>query len=303
MTRLRGLLPVLATPFDDAGELDLTSLQRLVRFQLAAGADGLAVFGMASEGFALTTAERRLVLDVMHEEVDGRVPVIAGVNATSTATAIEQAELCAKHGADALMVLPPFMVKPTAAQLAEFYTEVAAATSCEVMVQDAPNATGVAMNVAQVGELCRLPGVSSVKIEAPPTASKVAATLHAVPDTVSVLAGGNAFFLIEELHAGAAGTMPACEFTDLLAPVMESAAARNWLAARAGFDRLLPLIRFGTQPGLAWAVHKEVLVRRNVIASARVRLPAQPLDPASTAMLEEILAPLAMAPYDEVIGG
>jgi len=303
MTRLHGLLPVLATPFDDAGQLDTDSLRRLVRFQLACGADGLAVFGMASEGFAITTAERRTVLDLVREEVGDRVPVIAGVNATSTVTAIEQAELVAKHGADTLMVLPPFMVKPTAAQLSEFYTDVAAATSCGVMVQDAPNATGVTMSVAQLGELCRLPGISSVKIEAPPTASKVAATRKAVPDKVAVLTGGNAFFLIEELHAGAAGTMPACEFSDLLARILRAAAAGDWGEARRGFDRLLPLIRFGMQPGLAWAVHKEVLVRRGVIASARVRLPAQPLDAASTAMLGEILDVLAMPAYDEVVEG
>lgn len=302
MTRLSGLLPVLATPFDDAGQLDIESLRRLVRFQLACGADGLAVFGMASEGFALTTPERRAVLDTLHEEVGGRIPVIAGVNATSTVTAVEQAELAVKHGADVLMVLPPFMVRPTAAQLIDFYGEVAAATAAEVMVQDAPNVTGVAMNIAQLGDLCRLPGVTSVKIEAPPTASKVAATIRAVPATVSVLTGGNAFFLLEELRSGAAGTMPACELSDPLAEVLRLAGAGDWSAARAGFDRLLPLIRYGMLPGLAWAVHKEVLVRRGVIASARVRLPAQPLDAISNELLGEILNVLALPPYDEVVG-
>ena len=67
------------------------SLRRLVEFELAAGVDGVAVFGMASEGFALTAAERRTILADVVEVVDGRVPVVAGVNGTSTATAIEQA--------------------------------------------------------------------------------------------------------------------------------------------------------------------------------------------------------------------
>src|SRR5687767_14232243 len=60
-----GLIPVLATPFHPSGELDLESLHRLVDFQVASGADGVAVFGFASEGFALTLSERRSILDVV----------------------------------------------------------------------------------------------------------------------------------------------------------------------------------------------------------------------------------------------
>ena len=88
---LHGLMPILATPFDEGGALDRVSLRRLVEFELAAGVDGVAVFGMASEGFALTAAERRTILADVVEIVDGRIPVIAGVNGTSTATSIEQA--------------------------------------------------------------------------------------------------------------------------------------------------------------------------------------------------------------------
>ncbi|WP_244632021.1 dihydrodipicolinate synthase family protein [Microbacterium sp. Se63.02b] len=142
---LHGLMPILATPFDESGRLDRESLRRLVEFQLASGVDGVAVFGMASEGFALTTEERRVILDDVVGVVDGRVPVIAGVNGTSTATSIEQSLLAEEGGADALMVLPPFMVKPPAGTLVDFYGEVAAATSLSVMVQDAPGVTGVAM--------------------------------------------------------------------------------------------------------------------------------------------------------------
>lgn len=95
---LHGLMPILATPFDESGALDRESLRRLVEFQLASGVDGVAVFGMASEGFALTTEERRTILDDVVRVVEGRVPVIAGVNGTSTATSIEQA-LLAEEGA------------------------------------------------------------------------------------------------------------------------------------------------------------------------------------------------------------
>ena len=70
-----GLIPVLATPFHPSGELDLESLQRLVDFQVSSGVDGVAVFGFASEGFALTAAERAQILASSRA---AGLPVVAG---------------------------------------------------------------------------------------------------------------------------------------------------------------------------------------------------------------------------------
>ncbi|PZG02687.1 dihydrodipicolinate synthase family protein [Micromonospora deserti] len=293
---VHGLVPILATPFGPDGALDLPSLRRLTEFQLASGVAGVAVFGMASEGFALTTDERARILAAVTDVVAGAVPVVAGVSGTSTVTAIEQAAAAVAGGAAALMVLPPFMVKPTPDQLLTFYGDVAAATGVEVMVQDAPGATGVTMSPALIAELGKLDGVTSVKVESPPTAPKVAAVVAARADAgFAVLGGQNAQFCLEEYARGATGTMPACEFPDLLAPVLADWSAGRHAAARAGFTRLLPLILFGLQQGVAWAVHKEVLVRRGLIADATVRSPARPLDPAGRESLTAILTDLGLA--------
>jgi 4-hydroxy-tetrahydrodipicolinate synthase len=294
VTEVRGLVPILATPFDETGALDVTSLRRLVEFQLAAGVDGVATFGMASEGFALTTPERSTVLATIAEVVGTQVPIVAGVNATSTHTAIEQALAARDGGAHALMVLPPYLVKAGAGQLTDFYGQVAARSGLPVMVQDAPNATGVAMPASLIVELSKLDGVTSVKVEAPPTAPKVAAVADAVDAGFAVLGGQNAFFVLEEYAAGAVGTMPACEFVDPLRQVLDLWAAGDQAAARAAFTRLLPLIRFGMQGPIAWAVHKEVLVRRGVIATAAVRSPAAPLDARSAQSLNDLLDDLRL---------
>jgi 2-keto-3-deoxy-L-arabinonate dehydratase len=288
----RGLVPILATPFTADGALDVRGLRRLVEFQLGCGVDGVAVFGMASEGFALTAEERRLALATVTDVVAGAVPVVAGVNATSLVTAIEQGLAAVAGGADCLMALPPYLAKPAPGQLVDFYGGLAQATGTDVMVQDAPAATGVTMPVSLLTDLGKLDGVTSVKVEAAPTAVKIAETVAGAPGGYLVLGGQNAFFLLEELAAGAAGTMPACEFADLLRPVIDAVAAGRLDEAHDGFDRLLPLIRFGMQPGIAWAVHKEVLVRRGVIECAAVRLPARPLDRLSSAALGRILAAL-----------
>lgn len=293
--KLHGLMPILATPFDDTGALDRPSLRRLVEFQLASGVDGVAVFGMASEGFALTAEERRVILDDVVHVVDGRIPVIAGVNGTSTATSIEQALVAEEGGADALMVLPPFMVKPPAASLVDFYGDVASSTSLSVMVQDAPGVTGVAMPPSLIAELASLDGVDSAKIESPPTAPKVGAVVDAIGDAdFSVLGGQNAQFCLEEYARGAVGTMPACEFSDLLAPVLASFTAGRVEQARADFRRMLPLVLIGLQGGIAWAVHKEVLVARGIIENATVRYPAARLDAGSRAAVDLVIEELEL---------
>jgi 2-keto-3-deoxy-L-arabinonate dehydratase len=299
--QLSGLVPVLATPFTENGELDLPSLRVLTDFQLTAGAAGIAVFGLASEGFALTAGERARILAAVRDVVSGALPVVAGIAATSTATALEQARAAADGGADALMVLPPFMVKPSGDQLVDFYAELAERCGLEIMVQDAPTATGVTMPESLLVELSKLDGITSVKIEAMPTPPKVGAVAKATTGGFAVFGGQNALFCLEEYACGATGTMPACEFTDALSAVLaqwRAGAPTERAAGRAtaleGFTRLLPLIRFGLQPGIAWAVHKEVLVRRGLIASATVRSPARPLDAASRAALAGLLDELAL---------
>lgn len=292
---LRGLMPILATPFDYRSALDRKGLRRIVEFELAAGVDGVAVFGMASEGFALTVAERRTILADVTEVAAGAIPVVAGVNGTSTATAVEQARDAEQGGAQALMVLPPFLVKPPVGGLVDFYGEVAAATDLAVMVQDAPGVTGVPMPPALIAELATIDGVTSVKVEAPPTAPKVGAVVEATGgDGFTVLGGQNAQFCLEEYERGAVGTMPACEFADLLGPVLRDFRAGRHGQARAAFRVLLPLILLGLQPGIAWAVHKEVLVARGLIEHAAVRYPASPLDAGSRAALSRVVDELGL---------
>lgn len=297
MNPLHGLMPILATPFDASGNVDLPSFRRLLDFQLAAGVDGVAVGGMASETFALTAHERGELLRAAVQAVGDEVIVVSGVNATSTVTAIEQAKAATDDGAAALMVLPPYMVKPTPGQLVDFYGEVATATPTPVMVQDAPGVTGVPISPPVVSQLAALPGVTSIKVEAPPTAPKVAAVVGVITDPdFTVVGGQNAQFCLDEYARGAVGTMPACEFPDLLKPILDQWCNGAQAEARANFAQLLPLIIYGLQSGPAWAIHKEVLVARGIIDTATVRLPAQPLDAATGQGLQQILDNLSLPP-------
>lgn len=298
MTRssdVRGLIPVLATPFRPDGELDTGSLRRLVEFSVGAEVDGLAVFGFASEGFTLTPAERREILAVVTGVAGPSLPIVAGVAATGTRAAVDQTRAAADNGASVVMVVPPYMVKPSPSQMVDFYGAVASSGGLPVMVQDAPGPTGVNMPATLLVELSKLDGVDSVKVETQPTAPKVGTVVNGVADDgFLVLGGQNALFVLEEYARGAVGTMPASEFPDLLGPVLRTWHAGDRAGARAGFNRLLPLIRFGLQPGIAWAIHKHVLVRRGIIDGATVRAPAVDADTATLAALDEVLVDLGL---------
>ncbi|RRD04695.1 dihydrodipicolinate synthase family protein [Arachnia propionica] len=293
---LDGVVPVLATPFSTGGDLDRASLRRLVEFEVAAGASGLAVFGMASETFVLTDEER---IAILQDVVDvAPLPVVAGISATGLAPARVQLTRYAELGARVMMVLPPFLVKPAPGQLVEFFGALgthAVGLGVEVMVQDAPGASGVTMTPQLIAELAALPGVTSVKVEAPPTVPKMCELTGALAGTRMRLLGGlNAQFLIDELDCGAVATMPGCELTDLLVPIVQAHRAGETTAARRGFERVLPLIVWGLQPGYAWAVHKEVLVHRGIIADATVRAPARRATSRMRELLHQVLTALEL---------
>ena len=120
-----GLITALATPFDEAGALDLNAWQRLLEWQLAAGVQGVVVAGSTGEAAMLEDAEYDTLLRVAVEVVAGRVPVLAGTGASATARTIVQTRQAAAAGVDAALVVTPPYVRPTQAGLQAHYRAVA----------------------------------------------------------------------------------------------------------------------------------------------------------------------------------
>jgi 2-keto-3-deoxy-L-arabinonate dehydratase len=291
--RILGVVPVLATPFSSDGTVDFDSLRTLTEFQLASRIGGIALFGMASEAFTLTRDERRAVLDTVVAIVDDAVPLVLGVSATSPSTAVEAMHDIDDGRSHVYMVMPPSFVRPTPSQLEDFYLTVAdeaAAGGSEIMVQDAEGSTGVPIPPDAIARLAIHPAVTSVKVESAPTVPKMVAVLEAARHgraSIDVLGGQNAQFLLDEFAVGSVGSMPACEYTDVLCRIADSWREGDTMAARVQHAELLPLLDLGLQRGFAWAVHKEILVMRGLISSAIVRSPAQPLPHALRALVRE----------------
>ena len=106
--KLKGVLPAPLTPFDKEGEVDEQGLRRHFRELIAVpGITGIVPNANAGEGKALTPEERKLIIRICAEEAQGRIPVVAGINANSAFEAVESALDAKAAGASAILLAPP----------------------------------------------------------------------------------------------------------------------------------------------------------------------------------------------------
>jgi 4-hydroxy-tetrahydrodipicolinate synthase len=293
---IRGIVPIVPTPFAENGALDLASLRRVVDYLVVAGVHGLAVLGVAGEIYALTDAERLAVVETAVDQAAGRLPVLAGSSHASAEAAAVVAHDAASAGADALLVMPPSFVKPGDAALVEYYAAVAAAAGVPVMVQDNPAWTAVTIPVTVYRELAAIEGVDYAKVEVPYPPAKVREVREAVGDRLTILGGLAGNWLFEELAAGAVGTMPATIMPEVYLRIWEAWEAGDHGGARALFDRYHPVIRITSQQSVGFAMVKNLLWRLGVIATPRVRNPLRPLAAADLASFDAVLASVGLLP-------
>lgn len=298
MTSFTGIYPIVNTTFHEDGTLDLASQRRLVRFLIDTGAHGLGLFGNASEGYALSEEERRQLTRVILDEVAGAVPAIVSSGHTGTDVAVAISVEAQDAGADALMVMPPYFLKPDAEGIHHYFAAISRAVRIPIMVQDAPLMTQVAMGPDLLTRMAReLEHVRLVKVEAPPTPGKVGRLRQTAGDTLTLFGGLNGQFLLEELGRGAVGTMPGCDMPDVFIEIWDAYQRGDLAAAQATFGRALPLIRYELQPGMGVAVMKRNLCDAGVIACARTRHPTRSLDETDVAEVRVLRAGLDLAAF------
>ncbi len=286
---LHGIIPIAVTPFHEDGRVDFESQRRLVRHLISQGVHGLALFGNASEGYALTQAEREELMTIILQEVNGRVPVVVSTGHTGTLAAVEISRAAEKAGADALMVLPPYYFKPDSQGVYDYFAAISKAVTIPIMVQDAPLMTQIAMPAALLARMSNdLEHVRCVKVEAPPTAPKITELLQQAKQSVALFGGLNGNFLIEEFDRGAVGVMPGSDLCAIFVRIWDAYQSGNRPAARAQFQSLLPLIRYELQPGLGVSVMKLNLQALGIIACAAVRAPTRSVDSIGIKEVEEL---------------
>jgi 4-hydroxy-tetrahydrodipicolinate synthase len=290
---VKGVFPILLTPFDDDGRIDEESLHSEVDFTLKAGVHGLGL-ALGSEFLKMTEAERQHVTKLVVEQVRGRVPVVVNTGAQSNVAAALYSKQAEALGASAVMCMPPGM-GVSATEMRSYFKAISDAVRVPVWIQDttyAPVPAGVIRQIAEESERVRY-----AKIESPPNPLKVRQAVEQAGPTVTVFGGSAGTYLIEELRRGSVGTMPWPSTPEVFVQIWDQWQAGDHAAAQETFERrLLPLLRVSsTGLGLGHAINKEILKRRGVIKNAHVRRPSDPLDALTERELSETLARVGIA--------
>jgi 4-hydroxy-tetrahydrodipicolinate synthase len=200
---VRGVCPVLATPFDVRGDPDVGSLVRVVEFAIASGADAVVYPGVASEVEQLNDDERDRLVDAVANAARGRVPFVMGASASDPAATLRHLRKAADVGAVAAMVMAPARLAGDVPALVDYYRELGRDAAVPVMLQNAPPPAGAGFDMAAIARVVvEVSAVRYVKEEAMPCGQRISALL-ARPELASaprfdgVLGGAGGRYLLD----------------------------------------------------------------------------------------------------------
>ena len=179
----------IVTPFRD-GAVDYAAFRSLLDWQIESGTDAIIVCGTTGEAATLSPDERRKVIEVCVEQVNRRVPVIAGSGSNSTAHALELSKEAQSIGADGLLVVTPYYNKATQKGLVQHFTAVADAVDRPVILYNVPSRTGVKCTAETYAILAEHPNINGVK-EASGDFALITDTVNLCPADFSVWSGND----------------------------------------------------------------------------------------------------------------
>jgi 4-hydroxy-tetrahydrodipicolinate synthase len=287
MSNFHGVLAVLCTPFYPDETVDYNSLRRLADYVIEEGTHAIVCLGLASETNRLSEEEKHGIIQTIVAQVDGRVPVLSGLQAASTPEAVRMARWLEAADVAGLMVLPrPGPVDMAGVQ--QFYTAVAEAVDVPIMVQDCPQVVGYGLSanvIAQMADQC--PNIQYVKLEAQPAWPLMEALKDQVGDRLKMLVGWGGIGFIEALERGAVGCMPGADAIGPMRQVYERYVAGDIDGARAIYAAILPVLtaKGGNLQSFIQSA-KHLLVRAEAIDHATVRQPVTPIDDQSLRELD-----------------
>lgn len=296
-TLVRGVSPVLEVPFHRDGALDPDGFITVVDRVLATGVGSVMFPGFAGEFHKLEPAERELLTRLLLERTRQRRDIAAIVSVPDHATraAVSQALRAAELGADALNLLPPHFLAPSAGAVSAHLRAVLTAVDpLPVVVQHAPALTGTALDAPALHRLASEHlNLRWVKVESAPPGRLIAA-LAAGARPLPALVGYAGLQLPDALRRGAVGVQPGCSFTELYVALWDSWERGNEAEAVALHTRMLPYLSYWMQSvELIIAAEKEISVRRGWFASAHCRAPGYLLDDEELRMIDRFCAEFA----------
>jgi 4-hydroxy-tetrahydrodipicolinate synthase len=240
----RGICASNVTPFAPDGTLNLRQIKPHIDWLIAEGVNAIAPLGSSGEFAGLELDDRQRVLEAALEASGGRLPVLAGTHHVSTQLTIKLSKQAERAGADALLIVPPYYMAPTPAQVMEHYRRVAEAVSLPIVLYHNVPLTCVDLKTSHLARMFEQGAIAGVKMSNPEP-DRICELLQATAGQLSVYAGIDSV-AFEGLCHGAHGWISGIPSIVPRAArqLYEAIAVRSDLpAARALWAKLAPLAR------------------------------------------------------------
>ncbi|TPG57482.1 dihydrodipicolinate synthase family protein [Roseomonas nepalensis] len=273
MQDLHGVFPYLVSPIGPDGEVLETVLARLVEHLVAAGVHGLTPLGSTGEFAYLNAAQRRRIIEVVVEAAAGRVPVVAGVAATTTSEAVRQAREAEAIGADGILaILEAYFPVPEAGVVA-YFTAVADAVGRPVVLYTNPQFQRSDLSLPALEALSRHPRIGYVK-DASTNTGRLLSIMDRTEGRMRVFAA-SAHIPAAVMLIGGVGWMagPACAIPRQSVRLYELCRAGDWGAAMALQRRLWRINELFARHALAACIKGALEIQGFAVGAP---LPPQP---------------------------
>ena len=188
MNMITGSIVAIVTPMHEDGSLDLEGMRRLVDFHVQEGTDAIVSVGTTGESPTVDVEEHHEIIRATVEQAAGRIPVIAGAGANSTAEAIDMTRFAKEVGADAVLSVVPYYNKPTQEGLYQHFKAVAEAVDIPVILYNVPGRTVADLSNDTVLRLAQIPNIVGIK-DATGNMERGAELINRAPEGFSVFSG------------------------------------------------------------------------------------------------------------------
>ena len=203
----QGSMVAIVTPFDQEGRFDEEKYRQLIDFQIDNGTDVIVPCGTTGESATIDMEEHSQVIRVCLDQVNKRVPVIAGTGANSTAEAIHLSQNAKEMGADGLLLVCPYYNKPSQEGVYRHYKALAETVDLPQVLYNVPGRTGINIAADTTVRLAEIPNIVAIK-EASGSLTQVSEILARAGDKIDVLSGDD-FLTFPMMACGAKGVITA----------------------------------------------------------------------------------------------
>jgi len=242
-TRFTGVGTALITPFTKDGSLDESAIKRLARRQIDGGVHFLSPCGTTGEAPTLSHRDKLRVVELVVEEANGRVPVLAGAGGYGTREVIELARDMERVGADGLLSVTPYYNKPTQEGLYQHFKAIAESVRIPIVLYNVPTRTSVNMSVETTLRLSEIPNIVATK-EAAMNAEHWSTIVSSAREGFHLLSGDDPL-TVAAMAVGGKGVVSVAsnEAPAEMAQIVELCEKNDYAAARKLHHWLYPLIQ------------------------------------------------------------